>query len=52
MTPYGTIVSAAVETGVDSLIHTFGNESAAREMKEKWREKGGLVIPALGVARG
>ena len=34
------------------LIHTFGNESAAREVKEKWREKGGLVMPTLGVARG
>jgi hypothetical protein len=36
------IVSAAVETRLDWLIHTFGNESAAREAKENWREKGGL----------
>jgi hypothetical protein len=39
MTSYGKIVSAAVETGLDWLIHTFGNESAAREVKEKWRER-------------
>jgi saccharopine dehydrogenase-like NADP-dependent oxidoreductase len=50
MTSYGKIVSAAVETGLDWLIHTFGNESAAREVKEKWREKGGLVMPTSGVA--
>jgi hypothetical protein len=49
MTSYGKIVSAAVETGVDWLIHIFGNESA--EVKEKWREKGGLVMPTSGVAR-
>ena len=41
MTSYGKIVSAAVENGLDWLIHTFGNESAAREVKEKWREKEG-----------
>jgi hypothetical protein len=51
MTSYGTIASAAVETGLDWLIHTFGNESAAREVKEKWREKGGLMMPTSGVAR-
>jgi hypothetical protein len=41
MTSYGKIVSAAVENGLDCLIHTFGNKSAAREVKEKWREKEG-----------
>jgi hypothetical protein len=51
MTSYGKIVSAAVETGLDWPIHTFGNESAAREVREKWREKGELVIPTSGVAR-
>jgi hypothetical protein len=51
MTSSGKIVSAAVETGLDWLIHTFGNESAAREVREKWREKGGLVMPTPGAAR-
>ena len=45
MTSYGKIVSAAVENGLDWLIHAFGNESAAREVKEQWREKEGLVMP-------
>ena len=35
------IVSRAVDNGMDWLIHTFGNKSAAREVEEKWREKGG-----------
>jgi hypothetical protein len=51
MTSYGRIVSAALETGLDWLIHSFGNESAACGVKEKWREKGGLVMPTSGVAR-
>jgi hypothetical protein len=45
---YGKLASAAVETGLDWLIQTVGNESAAREVKEKWREKGGLVMPTSG----
>jgi hypothetical protein len=35
MTSNGKIVSGAVENRLDWLIHTFGNESAAREVKEK-----------------
>ena len=34
-----TVASAAVDNGLDWLIHTFGNERAAREIEEKWREK-------------
>jgi len=29
-------------------IGSFGNESAAREVKEKWRKKGGLVMLTSG----
>jgi hypothetical protein len=39
MTSFGTIASAAVETGLDWLIHTFGNESAARSEREVARER-------------
>lgn len=35
-----TVVSAAVDNGLDWLIHTFGNERAAREVEEKWRARG------------
>lgn len=35
------IVSAAVENGLDWLIHTFGNERAVREVEEKWRKREG-----------
>jgi hypothetical protein len=41
MTVLWKIVSAAVDNGLDWLIHTFGNESAAREVEEKWRDKEG-----------
>lgn len=34
------VVSGAVDNGVDWLIHTFGNETAARKVEEKWREEG------------
>lgn len=34
------VVSAAVENGLDWLIHTFGNERAARKVEEKWRRRG------------
>lgn len=34
------IVAPAVENLLDWLIHTFGNENAAREVEEKWRGKG------------
>ena len=30
-----SIVSPAVENGTDWLIHTFGNERAAKEVEEK-----------------
>lgn len=33
------VVSAAVENGLDWLIHTFGNERAAREVEERWRKR-------------
>lgn len=35
-----TVVSAAVDNGLDWLIHTFGNERAAREIEDKWRTRG------------
>ena len=34
-----TVVSAAVENAMDWLIHTFGNETAAKEVEEKWRHR-------------
>ena len=33
------VVSRAVDNGLDWLIHTFGNERAAREVEEKWRSR-------------
>ena len=33
------VVSGAVGNGLDWLIHTFGNERAAREVEEKWRTR-------------
>ena len=33
------VVSGAVENGLDWLIHTFGNERAAREVEEKWKQR-------------
>lgn len=34
------IVSAAVDNGLDWLIHTFGNDQAAAKIEEKWRRDG------------
>jgi hypothetical protein len=33
------IVSRAVDNGLDWLIHTFGNEQAAKTIEEKWRSR-------------
>lgn len=33
------VVSRAVDNGMDWLIHTFGNERAAKEIEEKWRHR-------------
>ena len=33
------IVSSAVDNGLDWLIHTFGNERAAKEVEDKWRKR-------------
>lgn len=33
------IVSRAVDNGLDWLIHTFGNEEAAKRVEEKWRRR-------------
>jgi hypothetical protein len=33
------VVSGAVENGLDWLIHTFGNERAARQVEEKWKKR-------------
>ena len=41
MTVIWKVVSRAVDNSLDWLIHTFGNEQAAREVEEKWREKEG-----------
>lgn len=35
-----TVVSAAVENGLDWMIHTFGNDRAARQIEDKWRTRG------------
>lgn len=32
------VVSGAVDNGLDWLIHTFGNDAAARRVEEKWRK--------------
>lgn len=37
MTVIWKVVSRAVDNGLDWLIHTFGNEQAARKVEEKWR---------------
>jgi hypothetical protein len=34
------IVSRAVDNGLDWLIHTFGNEQAAKRIEQKWRRGG------------
>jgi hypothetical protein len=33
------IVSGAVDNGLDWLIHTFGNERAAKEVEDKWKRR-------------
>jgi hypothetical protein len=33
------IVSAAVDNGMDWLIHTFGNDQAAKRIEQKWRNR-------------
>jgi hypothetical protein len=33
------IVSRAVDNGLDCLIHTFGNEQAAKIIEQKWRSR-------------
>jgi hypothetical protein len=33
------IVSAAVDNGMDWLIHTFGNDQAAKRVEQKWRSR-------------
>ena len=40
MTVIWKIVSPATENLLDWLIHTFGNERAAREVEEKWKRRG------------
>lgn len=39
MTLIWKIVSPATENLLDWLIHTFGNERAAREVEEKWKRR-------------
>ena len=39
MTVIWKIVSPATENLLDWLIHTFGNERAAREVEEKWKRR-------------
>ncbi|MFN2388500.1 MAG: hypothetical protein ABR575_02670 [Actinomycetota bacterium] len=34
------VASRAVDNGLDWLIHTFGNERAAKQIEEKWRDRG------------
>ncbi len=33
------IVSRAVDNGLDWLIHTFGNDQAAKRVEQKWRSR-------------
>jgi hypothetical protein len=33
------VISGAVDNGLDWLIHTFGNERAASQVEEKWRQR-------------
>jgi hypothetical protein len=35
-----SVVSRAVDNGLDWLILTFGNERAARQVEEKWATRG------------
>lgn len=34
------VFSKAFDNGLDWLIHTFGNENAARQVEDKWRGRG------------
>lgn len=36
-----TVLSRAVENSLDWLIHSFGNEQAAKKVEEKWKQRGG-----------
>ena len=33
------VFSKAFDNGLDWLIHTFGNEQAAKKIEEKWRSR-------------
>jgi hypothetical protein len=33
------VVSRAVDNGMDWLIHTFGNDQAAKRVEQKWRSR-------------
>lgn len=39
MTVLWKVISRAFDNGLDWLIHTFGNEQAAKRIEEKWRGK-------------
>jgi hypothetical protein len=52
MTVLWKIVSAAVDNGLDWLIHTFGNEERRSRSGREVARQGGLVMSALGVPRG
>ena len=34
------VFSRAFDNGFEWLIHTFGNEQAAKKIEEKWRQRG------------
>ena len=34
------VFSRAFDNGLEWLIHTFGNEQAAKKIEEKWRQRG------------
>ena len=50
MTSSGKIVLAAVDTGLDWLMHTFGNEAPRAKRREVARKRR-AVMPTSGVAR-
>lgn len=33
------VVSRAVDNATDWLVHSFGNERAAKEVEDKWRKR-------------
>ena len=39
MTVLWKVFSKAFDNGLDWLIHTFGNEQAAKKIEEKWRHQ-------------